>query len=283
MMSEQQSRRPVLYGASNVGCKRGNNEDQFLVAQLHRGMKTMLSSTEKDTTPDTGPIQGYLLMVADGMGGHEHGEIASAVALETFSQHVFMLMPWNMSGVKDDENRLATGFERAVHNAQDRLLELQKDVKQREGKEMGTTLTAAYVNPPDLYLTQVGDSRCYLFRDGLHQLTTDQTVAQEMVDQKLMAPEEAERSPFSSILASAVGGGAEALKVDLQHLTVQDGDVLLLCSDGLCGPVADDIIGAAMEKVYRREIEPQTCVEQLIQAALDAGGPDNVTVVVGRF
>jgi protein phosphatase len=146
--------------------------------------------------------------------------------------------------------------------------------------KMGTTLTMAYLLWPRLYVVHAGDSRCYLQRGGrLERITTDHTVAQQLVERGVLEPEQAEGSQWSHVLWNCVGGGSHELNPDVYKATLDLGDSLLLCSDGLTKVVADEQIREILGRKARAE---ETC-RQLVDLANDLGGPDNVTVVVAHF
>jgi protein phosphatase len=147
---------------------------------------------------------------------------------------------------------------------------------------MGTTLTLAYVLWPRAYVIHAGDSRAYLHRDGvLQQLTRDQTVAQRMVDEGLLAPEKADSTRWANVLSSCISARPEALQMDVYRVTLQAGDTLVLCTDGLTKPLTDDAIAGHLAAVPRDGAA--TVVQRLVDAANDAGGPDNITAVAGHF
>jgi PPM family protein phosphatase len=144
---------------------------------------------------------------------------------------------------------------------------------------MGTTLTMAYVIDGTLYLVHAGDSRCYLLRQGeLHQLTRDHTLVAQMVQSGAISESDVKTSPFRNVITNAVGGNDPGVKAEVNKLTLEADDVLMLCSDGLSGMVAD----ADIEKVLSGVRDPGTACAQLVARANEAGGTDNVTVIVGR-
>ncbi len=273
---------PSIFGLSDVGKVRTHNEDSFLVAQLERSMRVYQSSRPiADGTKVKGPPQGWLLMVADGMGGHAAGEVASAMTIDALSRYAFTLMPWMLPRSKDDSRVLAHGLRDAVKNCQEQVRQAAAVGEGRHG--MGTTLTMAYITWPNLFVVHVGDSRMYAYREGqLHQVTHDHTLAQQLVENKVMSEKEAETSDFSNILVNAVGGDSDELRVELHHARLHSGDVVMLCSDGLTKHVTKDLITKQLDEVSDGgEVEP--AARGLVQLALEKGGTDNVTVVVARF
>lgn len=269
-----------FFGATDVGQVRARNEDQFLVAALERSLLIEGSSLPAEAgTRLTDTPQGRLLIVADGMGGHGGGELASAVTIDAMALYAFAAMPWAVLDDGCNAEELTRGLLDAVSKAQARV----RRVAQRKNIDgaAGTTLTMAYITWPDLHLVHVGDSRAYLFRDGtLHRLTKDHTLAQRLVDGNAMTAEEAAKSPLTHVLVNAVGGGTDELDVELHRIPLQIEDQLLLCTDGLYDMVSDETIA---ELLARTDVGVERVVQGLLSAANKAGGRDNVTVVLARF
>jgi protein phosphatase len=202
-----------------------------------------------------------LFVVADGMGGHRGGEVASKVALDSLAKS---------KAAADDPNALVENVReanRAVH---------EKAEKDPKLSGMGTTMTALLAGPGVVHLAHVGDSRAYLLRDGeLRKLTEDHTVVQQLVQQGRLTPEEAEVHPHRSVLTRALGVDRE-VEVERKTEPVSDGDRLLLCSDGLTAMVPEEEIA----RILSDSSDPQKASEELVAAANEAGGYDNITVVV---
>lgn len=274
--------QPDIFGLSDVGQARKHNEDSFLVARLERSMRLLQSSRPVDDgTKVKGPPQGWLLMVADGMGGHAAGEVASAITIDALARYAFTLMPWFLPRSRDDSRILARGLREAVRQCQSDMRRAADEGTGHQG--MGTTLTMAYVTWPNLFVVHVGDSRMYALRESqLYQITRDHTLAQQLVDNKVMSAEEAEASAFSNVLVNALGGETDELRVELHHARLFEGDSLLLCSDGLTKHVTNDEIEKHLRAVSTGE-SVQMTVQSLIALANERGGTDNVTVVVARF
>jgi len=273
---------PEVFGLSDVGQVRRQNEDSFLVARLERSMRLMQSSRPfEDDTKVKGPPQGWLMMVADGMGGHAAGEVASALTIDALARYAFTLMPWSLPRSKDDSRVLAKGLRQAVREVQN---EMRRAADEGTGSRgMGTTLTMAYVTWPNLFVVHVGDSRIYALRDGqLYQITRDHTLAQQLVDSKVMSEDEAESSDFSNVLVNALGGESEELNIELHHALLFPNDTLILCSDGLTKHVTKEEICAGLEGLSRGETA-ESCTRGLVSLANQRGGTDNVTVVVAHF
>lgn len=280
--AELEARRHAVadvFGATDRGRVRERNEDQFLIADLERSLLLHSSSVKSMVgTALTEAPQGRLLIVADGMGGYGHGEVASSIAVEGLARYAFAVMPWLLRHSEHSEAELAEALSDALQHCHRRI----RSTAEREGfdKRMGTTLTLAYVTWPELHIAHAGDTRCYLFRDGrLERLTRDHTLAEQLVDERALSPEEAESSRFRHILVNSVGGSAESVGVELHSLELLPGDQLLLCSDGLSGHLRDP---ALAEHLARGASVPDT-VRAMIDAANAAGGNDNITVVLARF
>jgi serine/threonine protein phosphatase PrpC len=267
------------FGITDVGKVRPANEDQFLIADLNKSMlihQTTLS--HEDHTRMFGNSQGKLLVVADGMGGHSEGKRASSIAVQSLSNYILNTMPWFFRLRTDEEADLKDELIAALHQCQ-QSIEVAAG-NHTECRGMGTTLTMAYVLWPRLYVVHAGDSRCYLLRAGrLEQITTDHTIAQQLVQKGALLPEEAAASRFSHMLWNCLGGGTHDLTPDVFKATLQLGDTLLLCTDGLTGRVTDKQI----TEILTRPLTAEQACQQLVAAANDAGGTDNITVIVAHF
>jgi PPM family protein phosphatase len=261
--------RVEVFAKTDQGRTREHNEDRFLIADLTR--KT--SSLQPDVRQhDIGP-RGTLLVVADGMGGAAAGELASQMATEAIYAH--LAKTW--TGDDATPQRFAYRLKEAVETANASIHAHAKAHPEVRG--MGTTTTAAGVLNDHLYLTQVGDSRAYLIRDGeAHQLTKDQSLMQRLVEAGELTEEEAAQSERRNIILQALGPDPK-VKVDLTHQELRRGDILVLCSDGLSGQVKKDEIG----KIVSSAPDLVSACEQLVTLANQRGGPDNITVVVARF
>lgn len=269
-----------FYGATDVGRMRSSNQDQFLVAALERSLFIEGSSLPAQAgTRLTDTPQGRLLIVADGIGGHGGGELASAITIDAMALYAFEAMPWAMGHSERSFEDLAESLREAVAKAQARVRRVAR--RKNVATDLGTTLTMAYVAWPDLHLVHVGDSRAYLLREGqLHRLTRDHTLAQMLVEGSAMTPEEAASSHLSHVLVNAVGGGTDELHVELHRLRLEIEDQLVLCTDGLYDMLSDAVL---FEHLRRTDLPVERVVDGLVRAANEAGGRDNVTVVLARF
>jgi protein phosphatase len=264
-----------FYGCTHQGLVRKQNEDNFLLSSLHKTMKVISTSLPNPELLEL-PSQrlASFSMVADGVGGHAGGETASRAALEAMASYVTNAMECFYRADPSHESVF-------VEALRDAALESHAAVK-RAGEASGgvagmsTTLTLAIGVWPMLYILQVGDSRIYRLRDGvLEQLTRDQTVAQDLVDQGILPRANVFRSPFAHVLSSSIGGQTHPV---VTALLLAPGDVHLLCTDGLTKHVTDEQIRERLKQLTSSE---QVC-KTLVQDALDGGGTDNVTVVVLR-
>ena len=232
------SRRPAAtFGSrTDVGCVRDHNEDSLIVAPP-------------------------LFAVADGMGGHAAGEVASEIAITVLSE-------------KAPRTPDASALGRAVEDANRAVILAASEKRGRAG--MGTTMTAAILQKDRLVVAQVGDSRAYLLHQGkLQQLTRDHSLMADMIEAGRLTPEEARTHPNRSVITRALGSDPRMVP-DLYEITVETGDRLLLCSDGLSSMLED----AAIESVLSRTRDPQRCASVLVNEAIAAGGYDNITVIV---
>ncbi len=233
----------LRHGAvTDVGRMRKNNQDRFLSL-------------------------GRLAAVADGMGGHRAGEVASQIAIEE-------LKALQQAGPWPSEAAVGEALRTAFLQANQRIREMSAGDRDLEG--MGTTLVALLEHGDSVHLANVGDSRAYLLRHGeLSQVTVDHSLVQELVDEGRLRPEEAGRHPQRSIITRALGVDAD-VEVDLFTYKLQHGDRLLLCTDGLSGVVDETRI----RNVLLRIPDPQHAAEQLVEMANESGGPDNITAIV---
>jgi protein phosphatase len=252
------SARVLVAGETNVGMKRSHNEDNFDVVEEER-----------------------LFLVADGMGGHASGEVASKMAIETLreffsatSQDPEATWPYKMDKARGyEENRLITGIKLAnlrIHEAAAREPKL---------RGMGTTLVSMLVIDDGVLIAHVGDSRVYRMRGGkLEQLTDDHSLLNDYIKMKRLTEEEIANFPHKNVIVRALGM-KDTVKVDTRLDPPQAGDVYILCSDGLCGPVTD----AEISDIANSSNELKVVASKLIERANANGGPDNVTVVLAKW
>ena len=262
--------RVQVFAKTDQGRTREHNEDNFLVADLTRREASLQPSVRQH---DVGE-RGTLFMVADGMGGAAAGELASEMATKIVYDH--LVEHWD-ADADTAAQQFASRLREAVEAANARIHEHAKSHPEVRG--MGTTATVAGLLGDKLYLTQVGDSRAYLVRNGTAvQLTKDQSLMQRLVEAGELTEEEAAQSERRNIILQALGPDSK-VKVDLTHQELRKGDTLVLCSDGLSGQVKKEEIG----QIAGGEADLQNACDKLIALANERGGPDNITVVVARF
>jgi serine/threonine protein phosphatase PrpC len=272
----------VAHGATDVGRQRERNEDAFFVGKLLRTMFVQETNVnEQHATWLTGGSEGWLLVVADGMGGQGSGDIASRSAVVAVTEYLCKAMPWS---VKDVQPR---GTAVSLPGVREQLVEAvsvgestvrQAATKPNVSARMGTTLTLAYILWPNLYTAHVGDSRCYLWRGGqLSRLTTDHTIAERLVDKGLAGINPSSR--WHHILWNALGADESQAQPEVSRIELNIGDQILLCSDGLTGHLDDRTLLQILDAGTPVD---QTC-QHLISAANEAGGTDNITAIVARF
>jgi serine/threonine protein phosphatase PrpC len=264
------------FGITHIGKIRTDNQDSFLMATIYKHMEIRATSLTGDRAAMLPKDErlAVVSMVADGVGGGLGGAEASATALETalaYMQHS-MACYYRADATEDD---FINELQKAAVTAHGAIL--AKRAAQGVSGTMATTLTLFMGVWPWYYILQVGDSRYYLFRDGeLTQLSRDQTIAQDLVDEGVLSRTAAFRTQFANVLSSALGAD-NAMPV-VTRLRSEWGYVHLLCSDGLTKHVSDAKIA---ERLRTMTSAKQVC-EQLLQDALDGGGTDNITIVVGR-
>ncbi|WP_302774310.1 PP2C family protein-serine/threonine phosphatase [Parabacteroides johnsonii] len=262
-----------LGAQTNVGCVRTNNEDNFVVsADLNAG--EWLLPRDCHTVFTLGN-KGAMLVVADGMGGLDAGEIASRIAVDTMKEF-FSADKITDEIVKDASTIRKYMYEAVV--AADNAIK-RKSREEKSVKSMGTTLVAAWLFDGYANIIWCGDSRGYLFNpvSGLAQVTKDHSYVQELVDSGRLLPEYAFDHPDNNIITRSLGNPQKAANPDFVRLPLQEGEVILLCTDGLNSMLRDEEIEAVMQETSN---EIDTCTKALIQGALDLGGHDNVTVVL---
>jgi protein phosphatase len=273
--------RPALdvkaFGLSHIGRVRKTNEDQFLVADLAKTMRIQHTSLPEPKV-QFGNERGHLFLVADGMGGHAAGEYASAMAVTAIEQFTLNTFKWFFNPGGADAQRVLTQFQSALREAEARIFEVTAEHPDLRG--MGTTVTMAYQLDAQLCIVHAGDSRAYMFEEGeLRQITQDHTLAADLLRRGAIQPDDVARHRLRNLITNVVGGNEALHFVESHALHLQAGDRLLLCSDGLTEMLGPDVIAATL----RDEFEPEAACQKLVTQANDAGGRDNVTVVIARF
>jgi len=242
-------------GRTDMGLVRPNNEDGFYIDEKAR-----------------------LLVVADGMGGHASGEIASKLALDVIRDYFKAFHEGRVALVgkfDEDQSELTKAIGSSVRLANQAIYEAAKSNAGWQG--MGTTVAAVVANRDRLSIAHVGDSRVYLVRAGdIEQLTDDHSVVYEQVKRELLTREEAQKSETRNLLTRSLGVASD-VEVDVSELTLSAGDILVLCTDGLTSMISDDDILALAVSMK----DPAAVCDRLIELANEQGGKDNITVVVG--
>jgi protein phosphatase len=262
--------RVRLFARTDVGQVREHNEDNFLVADLTRRQRGLMEANRQTTI---GP-QGAVFAVCDGMGGAAAGEIASQLAVDIVCEKMIEGLDDSAAVGRDELGRRLV---RAVEAAGLRIFQEAKVDRTRRG--MGTTVTAAALVDEILFLAQVGDSRGYILRNGtLTQVTRDQSLVNQLIEAGQLTEEEAETFEHNNIILQALGT-SDTVQVDLTYVELRQGDILLLCSDGLSGMVRFDEI----REILRSSADPLETCKTLTERANQAGGHDNITVIVVHF
>jgi len=276
----QDSRPPLTvcsFGLTDCGKVRDTNEDQFLIATLLKALQVERTSLPQSKLQHSSD-RSYLFVVADGMGGHAGGEEASALAIDSVESFILDTFKWFAQLKGREQDQVLTDFQRALGHANARVL--AEAAERPELRGMGTTLTLAYSLNDELFVAHVGDSRCYLCRQGtLYRLTRDHTLVEDMVSHGALPAEEVAQHRLRHVITNAVGGSSAEVKVEVHKVHLEGGDRVLLCSDGLTEMVADEEIN----HILQTEAEPQPTCRRLATRANDAGGKDNITVVVAHF
>lgn len=265
-----------VWGLTHPGKVREENQDHFFLGSLSRGIMVDLTSLGDHLDPDVQQERlASFAMVADGVAGGGGGEAASRLAVWALVKAVAAKFHEAYDAEADDPDSFSRLLQDAVLEAHEELV--RRSESDEGGIRFATTMTLFLGLWPHGYLLQVGDSRCYMFRDGkLTQISRDQTIAQDLVDQGILTQTRAHSTKWAHVLSSSIGGHkAEPVVTRI----VRDwGSVILLCSDGLTKHVSDDQIAKRMGTLKSAR---QLC-EVLLQDALDDGGSDNISIVVGR-
>lgn len=248
----------VSGGVSDVGRVRTNNEDSYQILDSQ-----------------------HLYVLSDGMGGGAHGEVASALAVQTVVKYCTESNEDTdatlLDGAPDTFSEKTRRLQNAVHRANWNIYESAQQNPEQRG--MGATLTAVWAGPDKLSIAHVGDSRAYLLRMGsLQQLTSDHSLVAEQVRRGIITAQQAEESEMQSVLLRAMGANPK-VEVDADEVGIYPGDILLLCSDGLTRIVTEPEIAGTLQA----ETRPSSAAQKLVDLANERGGMDNITVIVVRF
>lgn len=260
-----------LAAGTNVGLVRQNNEDNFIVCPDLSSQDWLIPQT--DEFIDLG-VHGALLVVADGMGGMNAGEVASALAVDTIQE---LFSPDAISAVVADSRAIQDFMVSVVKAADLKILNRSQTDSSTQG--MGTTVVMAWLLGQRAYVCWCGDSRCYVYNKdrGLMRLSRDHSFVQELVDKGELLPEYASAHPLSNVITRCLGNEGRRAEPETRVYELYDGDTIMLCSDGLCGLCQDDVIADVIHEFSEKPIE---CKNELISMALAHGGHDNVTVAI---
>ncbi|HKV74670.1 MAG TPA: protein phosphatase 2C domain-containing protein [Gemmatimonadales bacterium] len=265
-----------LFGLTHPGRVRSENQDHFMLCTVHpQVVMHGTSLPEPDRLPLRGERLATIMLVADGVGSGSGGGAASRLAAETVTRYVASTLRCYHAAGTSAQGEFAEALKAAALEAHSAV---KSTAAEQNVKKMATTLTLGIAVWPWLYVVQVGDSRCYFYSDGrLRQITRDQTMAQDLVDRGVLPADRVAQSPFSHVLASAIG--ADEASPEVNRLAInRAGSLILLCSDGLTKHVSDEVIA---EECSRMESSEQLG-RRLLDLALEGGGSDNVTVLVAR-
>lgn len=270
MSENKQVTKLVFFGISDVGQKRTNNEDHFIVADLTRKMLGVEDNRviSRMVYHEVGP-RGTLLAVADGLGGHKAGEVASQIAVDAMVKTLF----------ESDNPDLSPAQQLviAIKTAHRDICLHQEEHPQTRG--MSSTLTAMHVGRDRITVAQVGDSRAYCYTNGkLKRLTEDQTIVSLLQKKGMLTDEEAKTHPDRNVVLQAMGQ-SKKVEPELKSFRFRDGDCVLLCSDGLTSFISEQDV----EAIFREEKQENVRCQRLVDAANAAGGGDNITVLIARL
>jgi serine/threonine protein phosphatase PrpC len=265
------------YGLTDRGLVRDANEDQFLIAELSKAMRVWQTSLPEPKV-QRGEERAHLFLVADGMGGHQAGDRASALAVAAIEYFTLNTFRWFFEPDHAGAQKVLEQFQRAVKVADAQVVEQAAADPKLKG--MGTTITMAFHLGTKVCLVHAGDSRAYLHRDGvLQQMTEDHTLVAELVRQGTVREQDVAAHPLRHVITNVVGGPEAGVSVEARAFDVQAGDRLVLCSDGL----SETMTHEQLADVLAAEVEPEGASRKLLALALEAGGRDNITGVVVRF
>jgi PPM family protein phosphatase len=267
-----------MAASSHRGHLRENNEDHYLAVRFQRSLQTLYTNVDEGVLEPSYDEVGYGMLVADGMGGLDAGEVASRIALCKLVELVVNTPDWIMKiDHRDDVSVLKRRMIERFRQIDDTLRERAEN---DSSAGMGTTLTVAASLGHDLLIGHIGDSRAYLMHNGrLHQVTSDHTLAQALVDAGIADPDDIATRAMRHVLTAALGSTAERADPQVQRLHLSHNDQVLLCTDGLSEVVTEEMIFSVLKDANSAKMACQS----LINLALAGGGPDNITVVLARY
>ncbi len=266
----------IAAGKTDIGRRRSSNQDQFLIAEAIPSLRVSSNSLGFPlTTLINGKAQAHIMIVADGMGGHQGGSRAAELTIRIVIDQLCGMTDWRLAIDASKRNEFQSVLQAIVSRAHRAVVSESRDDPSFRG--MGTTLTLALAIEHDLWLAHVGDSRCYLIRNGaISKLTRDHTVADQIAARGGLNPSFLENSPWSNVLWNAIGADAEEVVADVTHQITKIGDRYVLCSDGLNKHLND----AEVSKLVVEAPHPSQACDALVASAVERGGTDNVTTIV---
>ncbi len=271
----------VTFGsATHIGMVRRANEDQYMLARLSKLFEVLQASLANEELKELTGQTAYLVVVSDGIGGVVAGEQASTMVIQQVQRYMVEAAKWFFRWYENPEEtqEAIQDLQKGLRGIDQAIIEASKNQPSLSG--MAATLTVARILGPDLVITHVGDSRAYLFRNNkLQQITKDHTVTQMLVDSGAISQEDAKHHHMRNIVVNVLGGKEAGVKGEIHQLILNHNDRLLLCTDGLTNPV--DL--PEIEGILQRISDPQQACDALIQAALNHGGPDNITAVIADY
>ncbi|MGH7742175.1 MAG: PP2C family protein-serine/threonine phosphatase [Candidatus Eiseniibacteriota bacterium] len=275
--------RPQIGALTDRGKVRETNEDAFIVFRIGRFLERVMSNIPESELPSHTEDSGYLMVVADGLGGHEAGDVASRSALVSALQLILRSPRWALK--LDDPATREREISDLLGRTRGYLAGIHAILRRKASEDvrlagMGTTMTGAFFVGSDLFVLHVGDSKAYLLRDGeLRKITHDHTVAQQYADLGVIPQEDVPGHRMQHVLTRAVGGPDEDLEGDIYHLMLREGDRVLLCSDGL----TDMANEAEIARILAASPNCDESCRALVDLALSRGGRDNITTILARF
>lgn len=268
----------IRFGAlSDRGHRRKKNEDHFAVVKRQRTREVLLTNLPEHVLPHSAD-ESYAMVVADGMGGAAFGELASMLALRTGWDLTSQSFKWPFRISEHESQELFKQIELYGQLMNKAINKMASQDPELTG--MGTTLTGAILVAGEAFIGHVGDSRAYLYRASeLMQITDDHTMAQELVNEGMLSSIDEAQSFMQHVLVNCLGGKDENVRVETHRMKLQNGDRLMLCTDGLTDMVTDEEIS----RVFSQSFDVQKTCDELGTLALDHGGRDNITLIIANI
>ena len=260
-----------ISAATDIGHGRENNEDAYIFCPNLSNPNWQFNQTKGFVNLDSA---GALLVIAEGMGGANAGEVASAIAIDTVRQ---AFQPQAVKEAAASEEQARTLLNNAIIQADEAINKRMWECPETSG--MGTTIVACWLTPTKAYIAWCGDSRCYVYNktDGLRSLTKDHSYVQELIDRGELTEEEAFTHPENNVITRGLGDFDTKAQPDIVSCPVHAGDTFLLCTDGLCGYCNNEKIE---EVIAGYEDNTDKCADMLLHAALDASSEDNICIAI---